>query len=394
MANQLALTIHLTLLFIQAFFLAAPCFPGKAHLLVLCILILTTATHLVGPVSTYAAETQPYTLLWPIWLATVEKCVTASSTPIEDHYWRVDRPSREASDMTSFGPRKLKWACASLCNWRLIRWNRQTKNVPTSTNLRRSNFLIAQLFKFPKLLLMSDLILQLNIRLFWTAPDGSAFTDSKRLTIQDPSWLWSFGKALAFGCGPYFFMNMQYVALSIPTVLVGLGKPVDWPPLFGNIKDATTVRAFWGQFWHQSIRIPLTTIGDCIIDALGIQRKTILGDYVFIWIAFGISGIMHAQSMALLPRPANISVLDTTVGIMYFFLWQALAITLEDFAQWVWHVENHGRAESLIGYVWVVCNMWFSLPWAADVMMRLRLTEESFLGFTFFGPWVHRMPLP
>ena len=28
----------------------------------------------------------------------------------------------------------------------------------------------------------------------------------------------------------------------------------DWPPLFGRLSDATTIRDFWGKFWHQQLR--------------------------------------------------------------------------------------------------------------------------------------------
>ncbi len=28
----------------------------------------------------------------------------------------------------------------------------------------------------------------------------------------------------------------------------------DWPPMFGFIKDVTTLREFWGRYWHQTIR--------------------------------------------------------------------------------------------------------------------------------------------
>lgn len=139
----------------------------------------------------------------------------------------------------------------------------------------------------------------------------------------------------------------------------------------------------------------MTTIAYWVMDQLGITRGTTLASYTHIWLAFFISGFMHAQSMALLPRPANISVLEVTAGTLYFFLWQALAITLEDFALWLWKASGRSNASACwktgLGYLWVVLSMWISLPWAANVMMRLRLTEESFLGFTVFGPWIHAL---
>jgi hypothetical protein len=145
---------------------------------------------------------------------------------------------------------------------------------------------------------------------------------------------------------------------------------------------------------------PLTTLAYFLIDSIGITRGTTFASYFHIWVAFTLSGLLHGQAMALLPRPRNITLFDATVGVVQFFIWQALAITLEDFAQYLWRqsgqkIERLGRLRYIMGYLWVVCSMWISLPWAADVMMRLKLTEESFLGFTVFGPWVNKMvPLP
>lgn len=28
----------------------------------------------------------------------------------------------------------------------------------------------------------------------------------------------------------------------------------DWPPIFGSLYDTTTVREFWGKYWHQTVR--------------------------------------------------------------------------------------------------------------------------------------------
>jgi hypothetical protein len=103
--------------------------------------------------------------------------------------------------------------------------------------------------------------------------------------------------------------------------------------------------------------------------------------------------------MLLLPHPGNITFQERTFGIMAFFLWQAFAITFEDFAMWLLKatsghdVIKSTRVTRVIGYTWVITSFWISLPWAADVMMRLRLTEESFLGFSLVRDLVRRVPL-
>ncbi|KAF2446664.1 hypothetical protein P171DRAFT_430761 [Karstenula rhodostoma CBS 690.94] len=300
--------------------------------------------------------------------------------------------------MRPLGMAKLRWAAAQLVNPRLVRWNLEAKNVPRPTVSSKATFLCAQTAALLKMVLATDLLLQLGIRLFWTPPaarPGARFavSDSKYLSIRDPDLGWGFAKTLVFACGPYFFMSMQYVAVSLIAVALQLSQPIDFPPLFGNVADATTVRAFWGQFWHQSIRRSVTTLAYLAIDALHIARGTTLASYAHVWLAFFISGFMHAQSMALLPRPPNITLHEATAGMLYFFLWQAFAITAEDFVIWLWKTSglsiNPAPWNSVLGYVWVIFSMWISIPWAADVMMRLRLTEESFLGFTVFGRWIN-----
>lgn len=145
----------------------------------------------------------------------------------------------------------------------------------------------------------------------------------------------------------------------------------------------------------------LTSINNFITNQLSIPRGTTLSSQSQIWIAFTVSGFMHAQSMLLLPHPPNINFEERTWGVMKFFLWQAAAITFEDFVQWIWTKvagkrENHrSRAKTWIGYAWVVTSFWISLPWAADVMMRIRLTEKSFLGFSVVRGFVRRyVPVP
>lgn len=108
---------------------------------------------------------------------------------------------------------------------------------------------------------------------------------------------------------------------------------------------------------------------------------------------------MHAQSMLLLPHPPNLTTSERSTGVLVFFLWQAVAITAEDFAIWLWRQVSGGRemspkASRLIGYAWVTWSMWFSVPWAADVMMRIRITEESMLPLSLVRNVVQRIPLP
>jgi hypothetical protein len=234
MASTPAVAVHLGLLAVQLVVLAGPPFAGRNALAVAAVVALAAAAHVTGPASPNAAEAQPYTLLWPVYLATVEKAVTAarSSSSIERCYWRYDRGAYEAARMRPFGLAKCRWAAALLVNPRLVRWNLEAKNVPPPITTPKAKFLGAQLVALVKMVLITDFLLQMGIRLFWTPPPGAGarFADSKHLSIRDPALGWSFFKTLLFACGPYFFMNMQYVAVSLVAVTLQLSQPIVCAP--------------------------------------------------------------------------------------------------------------------------------------------------------------------
>lgn len=56
------------------------------------------------------------------------------------------------------------------------------------------------------------------------------------------------------GCTSYWGMVLQYSVFSALAVTSGLYSPQDWPPLFGRLRDVTSVRGLWGKFWHQMLR--------------------------------------------------------------------------------------------------------------------------------------------
>lgn len=230
MSATVAVGLHIGLLAAQFLLLAGPPFAGRNGVVVLVVLGMAAAVHVAGPTSPHAADAQPYTLLWPVYLSTIEKAVSAarSSSTIEASYWRRDRGPSEAARLSAFGWAKSRWAAALLVNPRLVRWNLEAKNVPSPPVVRgRLAFVALQTVALVKMVLVTDFLLQMGIRLFWT-PSGpdTVYADSKHLTIGDASLPWSFVKTLVFACGPYFFMNMQYVAVSLIAVLLRLSQPV------------------------------------------------------------------------------------------------------------------------------------------------------------------------
>lgn len=146
----------------------------------------------------------------------------------------------------------------------------------------------------------------------------------------------------------------------------------------------------------------LTLYTDAFINAVGIPRGTNWSSYTTLYLAFLISGTFHALSQRLMPCPVNVSDSERVVGFFLFFVWQAAAITFEDFVQWCWGRYMPGLRLSqnllfsrVIGYFWVTWCIWSSLPLAGDTFLRMRMGEESFLPFSLVGPYVDRyVPIP
>jgi len=388
---------HIALIIAQLIALNLPNWAGRRFVCVIAIVslvILAQASRFTNDVAiaNFAA------LSWPHYISTLEKLIFSGPQGPEAAFWRSDRNFGEALSFVPFSSAKIKWAITLLINLRGVDWNFEiTKNIPRKgwRYTKRSRFLFLQVIEFILIALMADLVAQTSVRAFFTPPSGWKALNSKCITLRDSDLGWSFFKTLIFGLGPYYFINMQYLFCSIIAVALGVSKPKDWPPLFGKLSEVTTVRIFWGSFWQQMLRRSFTSYTQCVVKALGIRRGTNLSSYTQLWLAFFTSGFFHAASILLMPSPINITFRERTTGIMLFFLWQAAAVTTEDFVQYLWKTicgspKRGSQWPTVVGFCWVILSFWISLPWAGDVLMRVKMGETSPLPFTVAGPFVAR----
>ncbi|KAK4460486.1 hypothetical protein QBC42DRAFT_332408 [Cladorrhinum samala] len=113
-------------------------------------------------------------------------------------------------------------------------------------------------------------------------------------------WIWS----------AYFFLTFYHSLVSILFVSVlGWDAPHEWPPLFGRIGEAYTVRRFWGGaaagFWHRLTVPTYSSYAEMLCEFLpkvlpspfkiGLRRrrgkKTVAAGVIFL-----MSGLSHALS--------------------------------------------------------------------------------------------------
>ncbi|KAH7408179.1 membrane bound O-acyl transferase family-domain-containing protein [Phaeosphaeria sp. MPI-PUGE-AT-0046c] len=168
--------------------------------------------------------------------------------------------------------------------------------------------------------------------------------------------------SFVYWCNIYAVLHGLFSFAAVLSVGLGLSKIENWKPLFGSLRDATSLRGFWGKFWHQSLRDNLYEPATFLSDKVLRLSPGILARYTKLFMAFLISGLMHAFAEVA-------TGLDLQHGAaVRFFCTQATGIILEDAAIAIF---SHGKrtkgtvSSSLLcslGYIWVVCFMAWSTP--------------------------------
>ncbi|KAJ8121570.1 hypothetical protein ONZ43_g2009 [Nemania bipapillata] len=349
---------YILLYVVQLVAFISPKFPGRRYVFSGILLGLLVQVQLHPRFTKDIGSAQPFCIQWSFLLATLEKLLLSGDEGPEAYFWREDVGKREAENYSAFSFRKLNWATMLLLNQRGIGWNHQVKNVPRSTTTTKLGFFLSRFFQFVKSFVLADLCFHLGIRFFYTNPETGVIgdIDSSLITLKYACPGWSFSTLFVFAATPYFALSAQYALLSIICVALGLGAPEDWPPMFSPISEATTIRNFWGKYWHQLIRR--------------------------LWFSFLVSGYFHASSHLILPQPVNITVADSAYPIFYFFVLQATAITFEDFVKWAW-CKGLGKGEGK--------SKW---RFPALGYLKARVGAESPLPFTVVEPLMKYVPMP
>ncbi len=131
--------------------------------------------------------------------------------------------------------------------------------------------------------------------------------------------------------------QMMYLPCILPVALNVLGclpdewSPHTWAPLFGSPKLVPLhgTRAFWSQYWHQSMRVSTTAPGYALADAMRMHAGGLPRYAVITVVAFSLSGLVHMGLVPPQPLYAYKGVWHTRLSVAGFFWLQPIAIILE-----------------------------------------------------------------
>ncbi|PMD33651.1 hypothetical protein L207DRAFT_468992 [Hyaloscypha variabilis F] len=199
-----------------------------------------------------------------------------------------------------------------------------------------------------------------NEKLFSRLSDVTA----KEFVIRNVTTLW-------FAIVNVLYLTWIYSLLALVSVGSGMYPPAAWPPLFGSLSDASTLRGFWGLYWHKLMRGALEPMASFLsASILRLKRGTITSTYTHVFLVFFLSGLIHTS-------------VDLEFGIPFlsspaprFFIMQALGIMFEEAVERAWRsyapvspfefgpngYEKRRRWAKIVGYCWVWAFFVWTVP--------------------------------
>ncbi|PVH97735.1 hypothetical protein DM02DRAFT_684370 [Periconia macrospinosa] len=174
--------------------------------------------------------------------------------------------------------------------------------------------------------------------------------------------------ALEYVTGDFLLLSLYTDFFAICWLTLHLDEPWEFPPFYGNILEAYSMRHFWGKFWHRVIYRSFNAHAAIISRyVLRLRQRTQVTRVVNGLLVFGLSAVMHALVSV---RLGNRCAWGRS---MWYWMWQPVAFVLEDFVQGVWG-KCRGRVagwigargvkvlERGVGYVWVMSWLVWEAP--------------------------------
>jgi hypothetical protein len=124
--------------------------------------------------------------------------------------------------------------------------------------------------------------------------------------VMSVHWIWS------SYCGLTSAHNLCAVLF---VTLLGWDRPADWPPLYGSVLQAHSLRRFWGVFWHRLHIAPFAAYTPKYLDLSRLTRGSNIAQKALcsLWI-FLLSAACHALANMSLHRRPRI-----TTEVRFFF---------------------------------------------------------------------------
>ncbi|KAI1390764.1 membrane bound O-acyl transferase family-domain-containing protein [Hypoxylon trugodes] len=274
------------------------------------------------------------------------------------------------------------WAIMLLANFRRIGTKWQVKNIPSwpSGAPSRREFLRQKLTSIVAIYIILDVLSS------GPPPDANVVgIRNQVLLLRIPELtsdelIFRVIAVTVYWINTYLFNLFMIEVASFVSVLTGITTPDQCRPLYGPIKEAWSIRQFWGTSWHQMFRRGIQGISDLANDAFFIPRGTLLSRYFRLTVSFAISGLIHFSADMSMRIPL------AEAGSMAFFLAQPLGIMIEDAVQHVYKkqgIKFLRGYEHILGYVWLIAfQLWITPTWFYPPIRHMNPEKDGLLPFS------------
>ncbi|KAJ5165845.1 hypothetical protein N7492_006141 [Penicillium capsulatum] len=319
-----------------------------------------------------------------------------------------DLAEKLAESSPSF-PSRLWRAIRMLWGTRAVNTSWQVKNIPshpayfTRRGMHvppRGRFLLRQCFIFIWQYLVLDIFHTLRVQQLSEQGEYTGFTELQWAVPID-QWI----ERIISNLVTWFIigrlvLDSHYRFLSFVCVGLDLNSPAEWPPAFGRMADAYTLRNYWGKFWHQFLRQPFTAVSSFLTrDVLGLPRPSLLERYTNIFLVFLLSGILHVMIDYGQCVPVHYS------GSLHYFLSFVCGIMIEDGAQSLFRYMCLSKPSStkqddgtllwrrVVGWIWImgwigIFSTWYLHPLRETPQDQYALIPFSLAAYIGLQPVV------
>ncbi|KAE9371052.1 hypothetical protein N431DRAFT_425742 [Stipitochalara longipes BDJ] len=317
------------------------------------VFVTTAALYLSAQIPAATSGKVPSDYMLPIQaLISISQWVDFCVIHSPDEFYRV----KDKEKVPQTWSEKLSWSWGLNTTYRGIGWNWKVKNVPEATPLSTSKW------SFVRTEALKACVWYLLFDLCWSPISITPYATSSPPDIFSDSLFRQTFLALMTGIGNYCTLNMQYSLGSALIVAIGLYTPQDWPPLMGRLREVSTVRDFWGKFWHQNLRRKLTLPFNLLTKYIPIPRGTLVSRYTQLYLAFITTTLIHHSGAMNLPSSSSANNLNQAA----FFMLQPVAITFEDFVIYLGKKAGvkESRATRALGSLWTFAWFTYTLRYA------------------------------